>query len=122
MQEIVEIPWGPPKPRPSLTLELALTQGAMHSHYHRAQNIAKLRELGGTPLPADFIFWLWKGEPEPDWGQAAFRCRTAPTAGEPGTSCSSPWPMSWHAGALLCVPLGRHSAMRMSLAARDTKT
>jgi uncharacterized damage-inducible protein DinB len=68
MQEIVEIPWGPPQPRPSLTLELALTQGAMHSHHHRAQNIARLRELGGTPLPEDFIFWLWKGKPEPDWG------------------------------------------------------
>jgi uncharacterized damage-inducible protein DinB len=67
MQEIVEIPWGP-RPRPPVTLELALTQAAMHSHHHRAQNIVRLRELGGTPLPEDFIFWLWKGKPEPDWG------------------------------------------------------
>ncbi len=67
MQEIVDIPWGP-TPRPALTLEQSLTQAAMHSHQHRSQNAIRLRELGGTPLPGDYIFWLWKGKPGPDWG------------------------------------------------------
>jgi uncharacterized damage-inducible protein DinB len=66
MQEIVEIPWGP-QPRPPLTLELALTQAAMHAHQHRSQNAVRFREIGGIPPPGDFIFWLWKGRPGPDW-------------------------------------------------------
>jgi hypothetical protein len=32
-----------------VTVTEALTQCAMHSHYHRAQNATRLRELGGGP-------------------------------------------------------------------------
>ena len=67
MQEIIEIPWGPRPPHP-ITVELALTQAAMHSLHHRAQNAVRLHELGGKPPVGDFIAWLWVGRPEPDWG------------------------------------------------------
>jgi uncharacterized damage-inducible protein DinB len=67
LQENIVIPWGP-KPAQPITVELALTQAAMHSHHHRAQNAMRLHELGGTPPAGDFIAWLWKGRPEPDWG------------------------------------------------------
>jgi uncharacterized damage-inducible protein DinB len=50
-----------------LTVTEALTQCAMHSHYHRGQNATRLRELGGTPPTTDYIVWLWKGRPKPAW-------------------------------------------------------
>ena len=67
LQENIVIPWGP-KPSPLITVELALTQAAMHSHHHRAQNAVRLHELGGKPPAGDFIAWLWVGRPAPDWG------------------------------------------------------
>jgi len=62
----VTIPWFKDPP---LTLGLgeALTQCAMHSHYHRAQNATRLRLLGGEPPGTDLIVWYWKGRPAPDW-------------------------------------------------------
>lgn len=41
----------------------ALIQVTMHSHYHRAQNAVRLRELGGTPEITDYIIWVYKGMP-----------------------------------------------------------
>ena len=67
LQEDIVIPWGPKPPQP-VTVELALTQAAMHSHHHRAQNAVRLHELGGKPPAGDFISWLWQGRPGPDWG------------------------------------------------------
>jgi len=66
LKEIVTIPWFKDPPI-SITIEQALTQAAMHSHYHRGQNATRLRELGGNPPLTDFIFWLWKGKPEVLW-------------------------------------------------------
>jgi uncharacterized damage-inducible protein DinB len=51
-----------------LTVETALAQMAMHSHYHRGQNAVILRELGGEPPTTDLIVWHWKGRPPPEWG------------------------------------------------------
>ena len=50
-----------------LTVTEALTQCAMHSHYHRGQNATRLRELGGEPAATDLIVWYWKGRPAADW-------------------------------------------------------
>jgi uncharacterized damage-inducible protein DinB len=50
-----------------LTITEALTQCAMHSHYHRGQNATRLRELGGEPPATDLIVWYWKGRPAADW-------------------------------------------------------
>ena len=51
----------------TITIGEALTQAAMHSHYHRGQNATRLRELGGEPPMTDYIVWLWKGRPQPAW-------------------------------------------------------
>jgi uncharacterized damage-inducible protein DinB len=45
----------------------ALTQVAMHSHYHRGQNATRLRELGGVPPTTDLIMWYFKGRPAAQW-------------------------------------------------------
>jgi uncharacterized damage-inducible protein DinB len=39
----------------------------MHSHYHRGQNAARLRELEGVPPGTDFIEWLRQGQPVAKW-------------------------------------------------------
>ncbi len=65
MEEIVEVPWF--KPPVKISLRQALTQAAMHSHYHRGQNATLLRELGGVPPMTDFIVWLRNSQPGPKW-------------------------------------------------------
>lgn len=62
----VAVPWFKDMPAP-LSLGQALTQAAMHSHYHRGQNATRLRELGGQPPLTDLIVWYWKGRPQPSW-------------------------------------------------------
>jgi uncharacterized damage-inducible protein DinB len=64
--EVVGVPWLPDPPL-TLTVAEALTQCAMHSHYHRGQNATRLRELGGEPPFTDLIIWYWKGRPAPAW-------------------------------------------------------
>jgi len=66
LSERVEIPWFKDPPL-TLTLEQALTQCAMHSHYHRGQNATRLRELGGEPPLVDLIVWYWQERPAPRW-------------------------------------------------------
>jgi uncharacterized damage-inducible protein DinB len=50
----------------SCSVAQAVTQVCMHSHGHRAQCATRLRLLGGTPPPLDFIHWL-KDRPAPEW-------------------------------------------------------
>jgi uncharacterized damage-inducible protein DinB len=66
LKETVTIPWFR-NPQLNLSVEKALLQCAMHSQYHRGQNAARLRELGGEPPLTDFIAWCWKGYPEAKW-------------------------------------------------------
>ncbi len=66
MEEIIEVPWFKPPAR--ISVRHALTQAAMHSHYHRGQNATRLRELGGAPPMTDFIVWLKNGQPAARWG------------------------------------------------------
>jgi uncharacterized damage-inducible protein DinB len=66
LAEKVTIVWFNDPPL-SITIAEALTQAAMHSHYHRGQNATRLRELGGSPPTTDYIVWLWKGRPKPAW-------------------------------------------------------
>lgn len=65
LEEIIEVPWFNPPVK--ITVRQALTQAAMHSHYHRGQNATRLRELGGVPPMTDFIVWLGKGQPAAKW-------------------------------------------------------
>ncbi|MFN0172433.1 MAG: DinB family protein [Bryobacteraceae bacterium] len=64
--EIVTLPWFQ-NPPIQITVAEALTQVVMHSQGHRAQNAVRLRELGGKAPMTDFIVWLWKGRPLPEW-------------------------------------------------------
>ena len=64
MEELVEVPWFKTL---KISVRHALTQCAMHSHYHRGQNATRLRELGGTPPMTDFIVWLRDGKPPARW-------------------------------------------------------
>ena len=70
LAETVKIPWFKDPPL-ELSVEQALTQAAMHSHYHRGQNATRLRELGGVPPATDLVVWYWKGRPEPQWPEVA---------------------------------------------------
>lgn len=65
LEEIIEIPWFNPPVK--ISLRHAFMQVAMHSHYHRAQNSTRLRELGGVPPMTDFIVWLRAGKPQGQW-------------------------------------------------------
>ena len=65
MEEIIEVPWF--KPPAKISVRQALTQAAMHSHYHRGQNATRLRELGGVPPMTDYIVWLKNGQPAAQW-------------------------------------------------------
>ena len=66
LAETIAIPWFTNPPL-QLSVAEALTQCAMHSHYHRGQNATRLRDLGGEPPPTDLIMWYWKGRPTPAW-------------------------------------------------------
>jgi uncharacterized damage-inducible protein DinB len=66
LAERITMPWVQDPPL-SITVAEALTQCAMHSHYHRGQNATRLRELGGEPPLTDLIVWYWKGRPSPDY-------------------------------------------------------
>lgn len=65
MEEVIEVPWF--NPPVHVNVRQALTQAAMHSHYHRGQNATRLRELGGVPPMTDFIIWLRNGQPDAQW-------------------------------------------------------
>ncbi|MFZ0417225.1 MAG: DinB family protein [Candidatus Sulfotelmatobacter sp.] len=65
LAETIEVPWF--QPALKISVRHALTQAAMHSHYHRGQNATRLRELGGVPPGTDFIEWLRQGQPGPRW-------------------------------------------------------
>ena len=67
LEERIGMPWFRDPPI-SITVTEALTQCAMHSHYHRGQNATRLRQLGGEPPPTDLIVWYWKKRPAADWG------------------------------------------------------
>ena len=65
LEEVVEMPWFTPPVK--ISVRQALTQAAMHSHYHRGQNATRLRELGGAPPLTDYIIWLRAGKSAARW-------------------------------------------------------
>jgi uncharacterized damage-inducible protein DinB len=62
----LDVPWFRDQPG-TITLREGLIQATLHSLGHRAQNAARLRELGGVPAAVDFILWLAQGRPAPAW-------------------------------------------------------
>jgi uncharacterized damage-inducible protein DinB len=65
LNEMIEVPWFQPPLK--ISVRHALTQAAMHTHYHRGQNATRLRDLGGVPPGTDFIVWLRDGKPAAKW-------------------------------------------------------
>ena len=49
-----------PRARPDITVSVAqaAVQVALHSQGHRSQCATRLRALGGTPAPMDFVLWV----------------------------------------------------------------
>ncbi len=66
LDRTLTVPWFQ-NPPIIITVTQALTQVAMHSQYHRGQNAARLREIGGKPPTTDLISWYWKGRPAAVW-------------------------------------------------------
>lgn len=53
------------------TTQDALVQAVMHSQNHRGQLLTMLRNLGAHTKPLDYIVWVKKGRPSPEWDIAA---------------------------------------------------
>jgi uncharacterized damage-inducible protein DinB len=45
----------------------AIMQVILHGQSHRGQNASRMRDLAWKPPMTDFIIWVDKGQPEPDW-------------------------------------------------------
>jgi len=75
LAEAIEVPWF--RPPLKISVQHALMQAAMHSHYHRGQNAARLRELGGVPPGTDFIEWLRQGQPLRGGSKQMWKCLSA---------------------------------------------
>ena len=72
LSRIVSFPWAEEVVRrlgsagPAILGESVL-QVVLHSTYHRGQIATRVRELGGDPPLTDFIAWVWKERPNPEW-------------------------------------------------------
>jgi uncharacterized damage-inducible protein DinB len=66
LTDLVTIPWFPAPPC-TITIAEAIVQIAMHSQHHRGQCMTRLKDLGGEPRNVDWIIWLWKQKPPPQW-------------------------------------------------------
>ena len=50
-----------------ITLGETILQVISHSTHHRAQVNTRLRAVGAEPPMVDYIAWLWRGRPKPEW-------------------------------------------------------
>ena len=67
LRDVVRVPWFKDfQP----TCQESLLQAVMHSQNHRGQLLTMLRSHGADTQPLDYIVWLSKGRPEPEWEQA----------------------------------------------------
>lgn len=62
-------PLATPRLPGTFTVAQAIMQTCLHSHGHRAQAAIRLRSLGATPPPTDFILW-GRDRPRPEWPPA----------------------------------------------------
>lgn len=67
LKDPVEVPWFKDfQP----TCQEALTQAVLHSQNHRGQLLTMLRSAGADTKPLDYIVWVSKGRPSPEWHTA----------------------------------------------------
>ena len=50
--------------------DYTVLQVISHSTHHRAQANTRLRMVGAEPPMVDYIAWLWRGRPKPEWPAA----------------------------------------------------
>jgi uncharacterized damage-inducible protein DinB len=62
LASMIKLPRGPKGPFEA-PAGVLLLQALMHSHHHRGQNAARMRELGVTPPMTDFVVWYALGQP-----------------------------------------------------------
>jgi len=67
LTERVGMPWLKREPPFSIAVGEAFMQAVMHSQWHRGQNAARLRELGGEPPTVDLIVWISNDRPAAAW-------------------------------------------------------
>jgi len=68
LQDPIHVPWFKDfQP----TCQEALIQAALHSQNHRGQLLTHLRTLGAPTQPLDYIVWVSKNRPAPQWEAAA---------------------------------------------------
>ena len=76
LDETVSVPWARMfekrlgKSIQATTLGETVFQVWAHTHYHRGQVNAQLRNLGGEPPLVDYIAWIWADRPTPVWPRA----------------------------------------------------
>jgi uncharacterized damage-inducible protein DinB len=51
-------------PHTTISVAQAIIQVSLHSHGHRSQCASRLRALGGTPAPMDFVLWIKDQRPD----------------------------------------------------------
>lgn len=72
LARVVEFPWadqiaqqfGSAGPA---TLRETIAQILLHTTYHRGQVAARVRGLDGEPALTDYIAWIWRNRPRPEW-------------------------------------------------------
>lgn len=52
------------------TLGETVLQLLLHTTHHRGQAVARLRALDVEPPMVDYVAWLWRSRPKPDWPAA----------------------------------------------------
>ena len=66
LEEIVTVPWFR-SPHPPVRLLDTMHQVVMPSQGHRAQNVLRLRALGGAAPLTDYIVWILNARPTSSW-------------------------------------------------------
>lgn len=62
LEKMIRLPRGPKGPFEA-PAGVLLLQALMHSHHHRGQNAARMRQLGVTSPMTDFVLWYALGRP-----------------------------------------------------------
>jgi uncharacterized damage-inducible protein DinB len=76
LSQVVALPWAAEVAKRlgsagPATLGETVLQVVLHTTHHRAQIATRVRELGGDPPLTDFIAWVWKERPAPEWEHTA---------------------------------------------------
>jgi uncharacterized damage-inducible protein DinB len=66
LHAVLAVPWFANSPAQP-TRQEAMLQVFLHTHHHRAQNMARLSAVGGEKRIIDYIIWIVNGKPAANW-------------------------------------------------------